>query len=201
MKFLGVILDECINWKPHIELINRKLSKFIGILNHASKVLTTNVLTKLYYAFCYPYLLYGILVWGKAYKTNLQPLQITQKRLLRIITKSEYLANTAPLYKRLKIMKIFEIYKLRICTFVYLYTLNALPNVFQNIYVNNSRIYSHNTRQRNNYNIPTCKIDIKKNSVLYQGPLLYNVLNIEIKSSKSITIFKRKMKDFIFSTN
>lgn len=37
-KFLGVILDENINWKPHIETIERKISKSIGILNNAKAI-------------------------------------------------------------------------------------------------------------------------------------------------------------------
>ena len=32
LKFLGVILDETINWNRHIELVENKISKNIGIL-------------------------------------------------------------------------------------------------------------------------------------------------------------------------
>ena len=32
MKSLGVILDENINWNRHIELVENKISKNIGIL-------------------------------------------------------------------------------------------------------------------------------------------------------------------------
>ena len=32
IKFLGAILDENINWNRHIELVENKISKNIGIL-------------------------------------------------------------------------------------------------------------------------------------------------------------------------
>ena len=36
VKFLGVIIDENITWNKHIELVENKISKNIGILYRAS---------------------------------------------------------------------------------------------------------------------------------------------------------------------
>ena len=36
IKFLGVIIDENINWNRHIELVENKISKNIGLLYRAS---------------------------------------------------------------------------------------------------------------------------------------------------------------------
>ena len=38
-KFLGVIIDENITWNKHIELVENKISKAIGILYRASRYL------------------------------------------------------------------------------------------------------------------------------------------------------------------
>ena len=35
-KFLGVILDENINWNRHIEVVENKISKNIGVLYRSS---------------------------------------------------------------------------------------------------------------------------------------------------------------------
>ena len=48
-KFLGVQIDAQLNWKRHIEYTCKKLSKCIGILAKARKVLYKSCLVNLYY--------------------------------------------------------------------------------------------------------------------------------------------------------
>ena len=58
LKFLGVILDEILTWKKHIQYICTKIAKNIGIIAKARKILNTNILLMLYYCFIYPYINY-----------------------------------------------------------------------------------------------------------------------------------------------
>ena len=66
-KFLGVIIDANITWKPHTKYIKSKLSKSIGIIGKARKYLNLDSLKRLYFAFVYPYFVYSIVVWGGTY--------------------------------------------------------------------------------------------------------------------------------------
>ena len=47
--FLGVIIDECLTWKPHILNLTRKISKSLGIIYKSSFCLNKNFLCTLYY--------------------------------------------------------------------------------------------------------------------------------------------------------
>ena len=47
-KFLGVIIDENIAWDKHIELVENKISKNIGILYRASQYLDKKSLKSIY---------------------------------------------------------------------------------------------------------------------------------------------------------
>ena len=49
-----------------------------------------DMLLSLYYALIYPFLTYGIIIWGNTYKTTLQPIFILQKRAMRLITFSRF---------------------------------------------------------------------------------------------------------------
>ena len=42
--FLGVIIDECLTWKPHIQNLTRKISKSLGIFYKSSFCLNKNSL-------------------------------------------------------------------------------------------------------------------------------------------------------------
>ena len=56
---------------------------------------------------------YGLLLWGN------QVVQVSklQKKSVRLITGSEYLAHSEPLFKELELLKIEDLYKLKILKF------------------------------------------------------------------------------------
>ena len=66
VKFLGLLLDQNLDFKEHFKLISTKISKGIYALKRAAQMLDSKDLKILYYALIYPYLTYGLLVWGGA---------------------------------------------------------------------------------------------------------------------------------------
>lgn len=62
--FLGVILDQNLNWKSHIHNVARKISKSLGIIFKASFCLNEASLRTLYFSLVYPYLCYCVGVWA-----------------------------------------------------------------------------------------------------------------------------------------
>ena len=85
-KFLGVILDDKLKWTHHISYIKNKISKGMGIILKARKVLKKKVLLQLYHSFVTPYLIYCLEIWVNASDIHLQPLITTQYFFLIIIT-------------------------------------------------------------------------------------------------------------------
>ena len=55
-KFLGVIIDDKLNFVNHIAYIKNKISKGMGIIYKARKFLNKSILVNLYNSFVYPYL-------------------------------------------------------------------------------------------------------------------------------------------------
>ena len=109
IKFLGVIIDSQITWKNHINYICGKIAKGIGIIIKARKLLDRETLLTLYYSFIYPYLQYCNHVWGNTYTTYLQKLFVLQKRIVRVIAGVKPREHSAPLFKQLNILSIFQI--------------------------------------------------------------------------------------------
>ena len=100
-NFLGIWLDTNLNWNGHIDVISRKISKTIGVINRLKHFLPQNILLTLYNSMILPYINYGLLSWG--WKAN--KLIKLQKKSVRIITNSKYNSHCDPLFKRLKILK------------------------------------------------------------------------------------------------
>ena len=57
--FLGVIIDENLSWKQHINIVANKISKLTGVLCKARQFVTRPLLKSIYYALIYPYIFYG----------------------------------------------------------------------------------------------------------------------------------------------
>ena len=106
LKYLGIIIDHKLNWISHITHVKNKISKGIGIMYKARSYLNKKSLANLYHTYIYPYLIYCIEIWGNAANCHLQPLLLIQKKIVRIITFSDYLAHTEPIFKELKVLPI-----------------------------------------------------------------------------------------------
>ena len=70
-KFLGVIIDNKLKWKEHINYISKKIAKGIGVIVKATKLFDKVTLLSLYNSLILPYLSYCIHIWGNAYQTHL----------------------------------------------------------------------------------------------------------------------------------
>ena len=74
LKFLGVILDEHLTWKKHIQVIENKVSKNVGVLYKASKLINSKCLRSIYFSFIHSYINYANIAWASTNKTNLKKL-------------------------------------------------------------------------------------------------------------------------------
>ena len=101
--FLGLTLDECLNWKPHVQKISNKISRIIGVLCRLKNYLPKHILRTIYNSLILPHLQYAVLTWG----FKMGRVELLQKRAVRAITSSNYNAHTEPLFKQLKVKDIF----------------------------------------------------------------------------------------------
>ena len=62
-KYLGIIINENLNWKPHVQYLQKKLSTATGIIAKMRYYLKEKNVVALCYVFFHTYLLYGILGW------------------------------------------------------------------------------------------------------------------------------------------
>ena len=96
-KYLGVFIDDKLNFQVHIKHLEKKASLSVGILSKVKNYLPTHALFKLYYTLVDSHLLYGLIVWGNTYPTYLSRLITLQNKALRIVTKSGWYQNVLPL--------------------------------------------------------------------------------------------------------
>ena len=97
-KFLGIIIDEQLNWKEHILYISNKISKAIGVIVKA-RSLGKRALLSLYYSMIYPYLTYCCQIWGATYIYNMDRLHKLKRKLFVLFAQKTDLPTLDPWWR------------------------------------------------------------------------------------------------------
>lgn len=223
VKYLGVLLDEHLNWKYQINNVALKISRGIGILAKLKPFLKDNLLRSIYFSLVYSHLSYGVHVWGSASMTSLNKLVVLQNKAVRILSGVQYfqiygqdpgpLPSSEPLFKKLLILKLGDIFKLNIANFVYSTLDFESPQIFHDWFVFNYEVYDHNTRsssvivRENHFDIGAAEQSLTlhtkrfnnlygKNTIKVSGTTIWNSIPDVIQKSPSIYSFKSKLKNY-----
>ena len=106
VKFLGLTVDNRLKFNVHIADVCKKVSRVVGVLYKVRDILPTKTLINLYYALFYPHVIYTNLIWGGTSNVHLHTLEMLQKKAVRVITSSNYLTHTRPLFYQTGILNI-----------------------------------------------------------------------------------------------
>ena len=126
-KYLGVLIDDKLNWKDHIQNINLKIRKGIGLIYKLKDLVTSSTLKSLYYSFVYPYLDYNLLNWSSASNSNLNCLRLSNKKAVRTMLSKNKYEHAAPLFKQLGILPLDKMIKLKRASFMWKLNNKILP--------------------------------------------------------------------------
>ena len=187
--FLGLKLDSKLKFAGHISHICGKIAKNIGIFSKIRYNLPQKARLNFYFSLIFPYISQNIIIWGKAYNCHLEPLIVLQKRMIRLISDSDYLEHTDPLFYRLKILKINDIYKY----FAGIYMHKSLK-------MNKYRTqHSLNTRNRNLAQPVFQSLTLGQQSISYMGPKTWNNFPDDIRCIDSLKVFKIRLRTYLIN--
>ena len=130
LKFLGVILDEHLTWKKHIQLIENKVSKNVGVLHKPSTLINSKCLRSIYFSFIHSYINYANIAWASTNKTNLKKLFGKQKQAARIISNQDRFTHARPLLQTLNTLNVYQINLLQVLLFMHKIKTNSSPRIF-----------------------------------------------------------------------
>ena len=99
-----------------------------GILHRLKYLYPQNILITLYKSLFIPHINYGSLLWGHAGES----IDKIQKKAIRTITYSSYIAHSEPLLKSLNLLKVKDLFNLKILKFLFNLYHNKLPPYFNN---------------------------------------------------------------------
>ena len=196
-KFLGLYIDDNLTWGDHIDHVSKKIASGSYALNMVKRSLSIGNLKLLYHSLVHSHLTYGTALWGSAYQYRLHKLEITQKKCMRHICDVPYNTHTNPLFKKLCIPRLKDIYKIQLCKFMYSYTHGKLPTPLLAIFSTNADVHNYNTRQRFDPHVVDRKSDKLSKTLIHQGPKLWLEIPPNIRTAKSLHSFSYQFKKYV----
>ena len=149
VQYLGIFIDENLNWKININKISTKLIKGNAILSKLRHYVNKDILLSVYYGIFHSHLAYLCLIWGQV-KFSLNRITLLQKRGIRILHSAAYRDHTCPLFHRYKFLKFVDLVSLENWIFVNKYFNNEAFSLFSNHFKPTASSHSYCTRSVSN---------------------------------------------------
>lgn len=199
IKYLGLLIDNKLNWHPHIDHIIGKISSMAGALKRLRRCSSESVLKSIYYANINSHLTYMAPIWGNGlsdYKKN--ELQVIQNIAVRNAFNIDYFINnlsTNFIMKKYKIPNVTQTIKIETACFYH----KIINKTIKSTYTPMTNIHNINTRQRNNIYIPTNRTKSAQNNIYNVGARIFNSLHEDLNTITKIKKFKYELKNIILA--
>ena len=193
-KFLGIMIDDKLNWHKHIDYCKNKISSGLYALNISKHILSLQHLKCLYHTLVHPHITYGLFLWGSTHTNYIHKLEVLQNKSVRSVTNSKYNDSSWPIYKKLKVLPLSKLHQMETAKLMYLNQKRELPLPLLSIFTTNQNIHQHYTRHHNDPHIQTRRTQTLSHSFIHKAPESWYNIPTQIKSAKTVGSFCSKMK-------
>ena len=191
---MGDIIDDGLKWTNHIAYVKNKIAKGFGIILRAHKFFNRRTLLTVYHAFIFPYVIYCVEIWGNASDIHLIPIIILQKKIVRAITFSRYLAHIVEISDVLT-FKQQVIHRSRILMFKNHF--ECVPSFMKYLFTTNSSAHSYNTRNKHALRAAYGKHNFMYSNFCFAGIKIWNYITDHLDISITLPKFKKMLKIYI----
>lgn len=196
-SFLGIIVDEHINWKQHCETLCSKINRYIYVLKRIVRVSSLHAGKLAYHGYVNSNLRYGLPLWGNS--TQVQTVFVAQKKCIRALCSiTDQSVSCRPLFRKLSILPLCCLYIYEMCVFIKKY-----PNLFT------LKPETHSVRlreeNRGKLDFPGFKLSTSVKSVFNMSVTVYNHLprqlrNLDLKKIKT-PLFQWLLENCFYDIN
>lgn len=199
MKYLGVVIDRKLNFRKHADYIAKKIGKKLGILRRVNKFISRRAALTIYNTIVLPHFTYCATILFICCNEDLNRLQKLQNIGMRVLLKMNRFTSIQFMLNKLGWLNIRQFLDFSVMVFIYKVKTNMLPSYLGDRLVENNKIYSYQTRSANSFYLCNVNTQLGFKSVFYNGIRKYNNLPEDIKSTISLNLFRRKLKNYLLT--
>ena len=144
VKYLGIKIDENLNWKQHIHDIAIKLNRANALLSIIRNYVNKLTLRTIYFAIFDSHINYANLIWGQNLH-SLSRIIILQKKALRIMNFQSRDSHSSALFRSNHILKLEDKILIESIIFISKSFNNLLPPIFKSWFTFCSDVHNYDT--------------------------------------------------------
>ena len=199
-KFLGLWIDQELNWKEHISKLLLKLKLKLNLLLAGKNCLSTHALHILYFAQIHSNLAHGISMWGSLLtKENIKKLQKLQNKCMQAVGCG--LGPVDKLFCNNKILTVDQMKEFELCKLWHKKQLDLLPCKLNETMSRDQweqplyKVHRYPTRQKNLSKRPRSMHHEYHDSFLVKGNRIYSQLDQDLRSCNMLHKFTNQLKE------
>ena len=193
-KYLGLIVDNKLNFYQHIEYIKKKVSKRIGAMYRSKSLLPLKFRRMFANALMLPHFDYLDIIWCKTYKCKLRELDITYKKIAKIALDVNPRESSISVYKQMGWLPLHLRRQLHLSSYMYRIVNEICPKHF----IGKFTYISGGSRGGENCNLYTQKSKSHK-EFFYLGAKSWNIIPQKLRTSDSVKSFSNTFKALLLS--
>jgi hypothetical protein len=187
IKFLGLIIDNKLSWKGHIEHITPKLNSACYCIRAVKPFVSYNTLKIIYYSYFHSIMAYGLPFWGSC--TESIKIFKLQKKVIRIIMGCKGNQSCRELFTKMRILPLPS---------QYIFSLLMFLNKNKDQFTVNSQVHQYATRHQSDFHQPTTNLAKCQKGIGYMGVKVFNRLPINVKKDfDNLNRFRHSLMNFL----
>ena len=191
-KYLGVLIDNKLSWKHHIEHVKVKLSKGNGMISKIRYFVNNTCLLNLFYSFVQSHINYNLINWSSTYPSYINPIDLKVKAAVRLISFKNKYEHTKPLFLQHGILPFTDLIKYKKANLLWKIRNGYIQTPLSDVFVRNS----YNTLR---FNLPAVKCDSDKNKISFSCIKYWNSIPLYIRNASTLNSFNDKHKKYLLS--
>ena len=198
VKYIGLYMDEKLNWEHHVTETIKTMTKYFGIFNKIKHSISAKFARQIYFSFVYSHIKYAIEVYGACSENLMNKLQIIQNKLVKLLLKLDWRTSTKYLHKHLNILKVCDIYKVSLLEFVHACKYRETPPTFYTYF--STAQTSYRTRQQGHLRVVNTNKSIGDTRVQCHAARLWNAIDNETQNIETKETFKKNVSKMIIQS-
>jgi succinate dehydrogenase flavin-adding protein (antitoxin of CptAB toxin-antitoxin module) len=190
-RILGIILDNKLDWHPHIDSMCKKISCNLYLMAKLKLLVSTDALKLFFHAHILSYINNSSTLWCNASEIQIKRIDSLHKRGIKLLSNDSQLTTTEKCLKN-HLLPLRQHLIYNGCMVMYKIYFEKSPSYLD--------ILFQKARQGNRsylYRLPLPRIDLFKSSLAFWGASIWNMLPLACKEAPSIPTFKNALYNYL----
>lgn len=180
-KYLGVMIDDKLNFDHHLDYIAKKMNKKLGLFKRIKEKLPTHSKITFYKSLVSAHIDYCSSILFIMHDSQIDRLQKIQNKFMRVILRTQSRTHIVDMLDKLKWQSVNQRIHFNTIKFIYRIIKGDLPEYLERILVSNREIHNYNTRNTH-YRIPLFTKAFSQRSLISKGITEYNKVQDHFKN-------------------